>query len=105
MTQINLTLNLDNLKDQVLNSELDSVLKSTLVLVLNEIMEKEREDYLNAKAYERTEGRADYRSNSTGCEDEQGFSSRDAVRVLATSSRSGLVDVQELRRRRTLAVG
>jgi len=62
MTQINLTLNLDNLKDQVLNSDLDSVLKSTLVLVLNEFMEKEREDYLNAKAYERTEGRADYRN-------------------------------------------
>jgi len=62
MTQINLTLNLDNLKDQVLNSNLDSVLKSTLVLVLNEMMEKEREDYLNAKAYERTEGRADYRN-------------------------------------------
>jgi putative transposase len=62
MTQINLTLNLENLKDQVVNSDLDTVLKSSLVLVLNEFMEKEREEYLNARAYERTEGRADYRN-------------------------------------------
>ena len=30
--------------------------------MLNEFMEKERNDYLNAKAYERTDERLDYRN-------------------------------------------
>ncbi|MGG4169473.1 IS256 family transposase [Rossellomorea vietnamensis] len=62
MTQLNLTLNIEDLKDQVANSELDSLVKSSLVLVLNAFMEKERNDYLNAKAYERTDERLDYRN-------------------------------------------
>ncbi|WP_456274865.1 IS256 family transposase [Bacillus sp. AK031] len=62
MTQLNLTLNIEDLKDQVANSDLDTLVKSSLVLVLNEFMEKERNDYLNAKAYERTEERLDYRN-------------------------------------------
>jgi putative transposase len=62
MTQLNLTLNIEDLKDQVANSDLDVLVKSSLVLVLNEFMEKERNDYLNAKAYERTDERLDYRN-------------------------------------------
>lgn len=62
MTQLNLTLNIDDLKDQVANSDLNAVVKASLVLVLNEFMEKERDDYLNAKAYERTDDRMDYRN-------------------------------------------
>ncbi|WP_421385287.1 IS256 family transposase [Bacillus salacetis] len=62
MTQLNLTLNIEDLKDQVANSDLDTLVKSSLVLVLNEFMEKERSDYLNAKAYERTDERLDYRN-------------------------------------------
>jgi putative transposase len=62
MTQLNLTLNIEDLKDQVANSDLDALVKSSLVLVLNEFMEKERNDYLNAKAYERTDERLDYRN-------------------------------------------
>jgi transposase-like protein len=62
MTQLNLTLNIDDLKDKVSNSDLDAVVKASLVLVLNEFMEKERDDYLNAKSYERTDDRMDYRN-------------------------------------------
>ena len=62
MTQFNFTLNLESLKEEVMNSGLDAVIKSSLVLVLNEYMEKERDEYLNAKAYERTGERLDYRN-------------------------------------------
>lgn len=62
MTQLNLTLNIDELKDQVMNANLDSIMKSTLILVLNQVMEMERDHYLNAQPYERTEGRTDYRN-------------------------------------------
>jgi putative transposase len=58
----NITLNLESLKEEVMNSSLDAVLKSSLVLVLNEYMEKERDDYLQAKAYERTDERVDHRN-------------------------------------------
>ncbi len=63
MTQLNFTLNLDELKEKVANaSGLDAVVKSSLVLVINEFMEKEREDYLNAKSHQRTADRIDYRN-------------------------------------------
>nr|WP_248892468.1 transposase [Bacillus methanolicus] len=62
MTQLQFTLNLDLLKDSVMNSNIDAVVKSTIVLVLNEYMEKERDEYLQAKAYERTSERQDYRN-------------------------------------------
>jgi len=62
MTHYNLTLNLDILKDEVMNSGMDAVIKSSLVLILNEFMEKERDDYLQANVYERTDARVDYRN-------------------------------------------
>ncbi|MBP2243391.1 transposase-like protein [Cytobacillus eiseniae] len=66
MTQINFTLNLEDLKETVMNCGLDSVTKAALVLILNEVMEKERDDYLQAQAYERTNGRIDYRNGYYG---------------------------------------
>ncbi|MDE1549319.1 IS256 family transposase [Jeotgalibaca caeni] len=62
MTQVQFTLNLDDLKDEVMNSNLTAVAKSALVLVMNEMMEKERDEYLKADAYERTDSRMDYRN-------------------------------------------
>ncbi|MEK5441565.1 IS256 family transposase [Fredinandcohnia sp. FSL W7-1320] len=62
MTQLQFTLNLDNLKDAVMNSNIEAVTKASIVLVLNEIMEKERDEHLQAKAYERTVTRRDYRN-------------------------------------------
>lgn len=45
-----------------MNSEIDSVVKASVVLVLNTVMEKERDEYLNAGSYERTTERRDYRN-------------------------------------------
>lgn len=62
MTQLQFSLDMDLLKESVINSNLDMVIKSALVLVLNEFMEKERDDYIQAAAYERSEERRDSRN-------------------------------------------
>jgi putative transposase len=62
MTQLQFNLNLDILKESVMSSDIDSVIKASIVLVLNEFMEKERDDHLQAGAYERTLSRRDYRN-------------------------------------------
>jgi transposase-like protein len=62
MTQIQFNLNLDLLKESVMNSDLDSVIKASVVLVLNSVMEKERDEYLQVGAYERTADRFDSRN-------------------------------------------
>ncbi|MGI8387832.1 IS256 family transposase [Robertmurraya sp. P23] len=62
MTHLQFNLNMDLLKDSVMNSNIDAVVKSAIVLVLNEFMEKERDDYLRASAYERSNERLDYRN-------------------------------------------
>nr|WP_259545660.1 IS256 family transposase [Heyndrickxia oleronia] len=62
MTQVQFNLNLDVLKEAIVNSNLDMVIKSAVVLVLNEFMEKERDDYLKAAPYERVVERRDYRN-------------------------------------------
>ncbi|MFZ7946952.1 IS256 family transposase [Neobacillus sp. 19] len=62
MTQVQFNLNMDVLKEAIVNSNLDMVIKSAVVLVLNEFMEKERDDYLRAAPYERAVERRDYRN-------------------------------------------
>lgn len=62
MTQIQFNLNIGDLKDTVINSELDAVVKASIVLVLNSVMESERDHYLQAGAYQRTPDRRDYRN-------------------------------------------
>ncbi|WP_419393043.1 IS256 family transposase [Cytobacillus praedii] len=62
MTHLQFNLDLDLLKESIINSNLDMVIKSAIVLVLNEVMEKEREVYLQAAAYERSPDRRDYRN-------------------------------------------
>ncbi|AZU60193.1 IS256 family transposase [Neobacillus mesonae] len=62
MTHLQFNLDMDLLKESVINSNLDMVIKSALVLVLNEFMEKERDDYLQVAAYERSTERWDYRN-------------------------------------------
>ncbi|WP_204524663.1 transposase, partial [Litchfieldia alkalitelluris] len=62
MTQLQFTLDLENLKESVINSDIEAVIKSAIVLVLNNVMEKERDDYLNVAAYERSADRRDYRN-------------------------------------------
>jgi putative transposase len=62
MTQLQFNLDLDLLKESVINSNLDLVIKSAIVLVLNEVMENERDNYLRAASYERSPDRRDYRN-------------------------------------------
>lgn len=62
MTQVQFNLNVDVLKEAIVNSNLDMVIKSAVVLVLNEFMEKERDDHLKAAPYERAVERRDYRN-------------------------------------------
>ena len=62
MTQLQFSLDMDLLKESVMNSNIDTVIKSAVVLVLNEYMEKERDDYLHVAAYERSNERRDYRN-------------------------------------------
>jgi len=62
MTQLQFTLDMDVLKDSIINSNIDTVIKSAIVLVLNEFMEKERDEYLQAASYERSAERRDYRN-------------------------------------------
>lgn len=62
MTQINFTLDFETLKDEVLHSGLNDVVKSAIVLLLNQYMEKERDQYIQAGAHERTSTRQDYRN-------------------------------------------
>lgn len=62
MTQLQFNLDMDFLKESVMSSNIDTVVKSAIVLVLNEYMEKERDDYLHAAAYERSSERRDYRN-------------------------------------------
>lgn len=62
MTQINITINLEDLKEKVENSSLESPIKSSLSLILNSLMEKERDEYINALSHERTSNRRGYRN-------------------------------------------
>lgn len=62
MAHIQFNLNFDELKEKILTSNLDDILKSTMVLVLNEYMKQEQTDYLNAQSYERSSDRRDYRN-------------------------------------------
>lgn len=62
MTQVNFTLDLSKLKEELMNSDLNDLVKSSLVIILNEYMEKERDSYMDSKRYERTENRHDYRN-------------------------------------------
>jgi putative transposase len=62
MTQLQFNLDMDLLKESVMNSNIDAVVRSAIVLVLNEFMEKERDDHLHVASYERSSERQDYRN-------------------------------------------
>ncbi|MBZ9535890.1 transposase, partial [Cytobacillus oceanisediminis] len=62
MTHLQFNLNINDLKESVMNSDIDAVIKASIVLVLNEFMEQERDDHLQADPYERTINRKDYRN-------------------------------------------
>src|SRR5699024_153708 len=66
MTQINITINLEDLKEKIEDSTLETSVKDTLSLILKSLTEKERDDYTNALPYERTDTRNGQRNGFYG---------------------------------------
>ncbi|GAE95358.1 mobile element protein [Gracilibacillus boraciitolerans JCM 21714] len=62
MTNLNFTLDFEKLKEELISSNLNDVIKSTMIVVLNAYMERERDQYMKKSAYERDENRHDYRN-------------------------------------------
>ncbi|GAK14752.1 IS256 family transposase [Geomicrobium sp. JCM 19039] len=62
MTQLQFTLDMEDLKEMVMSSNMEAVVRSSIVLILNEYMEKERDAYMQADHYERSGERQDYRN-------------------------------------------
>src|SRR5699024_5107537 len=63
MTQFNFTLDFDNIKEEIMQSNLNDVVKYTIILVFNQYMEKERDAYMENLPYDRNTERKDYRNN------------------------------------------
>ncbi|HZW67853.1 MAG TPA: IS256 family transposase [Pseudogracilibacillus sp.] len=70
MTQLNITINLEDLKEKIEESSLESPVKASLSLILNSLMVKERDEYIDAMPYERSENRKGQRN---------GFYERDLI--------------------------
>lgn len=62
MTQLNFNINMEELTEAVLKSDLNSTMKSLAVLIFNAYMEAERDGYIKAGQYERKDTRQDYRN-------------------------------------------
>lgn len=62
MTQLNLNLNQEEIEAAILESNMDNIIKSSVILMLNQYMENERDAYLQAEAYERNDTRVTQRN-------------------------------------------
>lgn len=62
MTQLHLNVNYEKVKEELETSGLTDVTRSMLVLMLNEYMEKERDEYMENSPYDRSDNRHDYRN-------------------------------------------
>lgn len=62
MTQLQFSINFEELTEAVLSSDMNSMMKSLAVLVFNQYMEAERDDYIQAGQYERNATRKDSRN-------------------------------------------
>lgn len=62
MTQLQFTLDFEKIKDAVIKSDLNDVMKSVIVVLFNQYMEMERDKHMNNTSYERSEDRQDYRN-------------------------------------------
>ena len=62
MTQLNLNLNLEEIEAAILESNMENIIKSSVILMLNQYMENERDAYLQAEAYERNDTRVTHRN-------------------------------------------
>lgn len=62
MTYLNINLNLEELTEAVLKSDMNTMMKSLTVTVFNAFMEAERDRHIQAASHERSEERTDYRN-------------------------------------------
>ncbi len=62
MTQLQFTLDFDKLKGEVMKSDLNDVVKSSLIVLFNQYMEMERDKHMQNTSHERSENRQDYRN-------------------------------------------
>ena len=53
---------MEELTEAVLNSDLDTTMKSLAVIIFNAYMEAERDEHIQAARYERSNVRSDYRN-------------------------------------------
>ena len=62
MTQLHFTLNIEDIQS-IINTEVkNDMARAILTKVFNELMEKERDEYLENKAYQRDSNRTTYRN-------------------------------------------
>ncbi len=62
MTQLHFTINQEEIQNLINKSVDNEIARSILTKVFNELMEKERDEYLNNKAYQRDSNRTSYRN-------------------------------------------
>lgn len=62
MTQLQFNLNFEKIKDEVMQSNLNDVVKSSIIVLFNQYMEMERDTHMKNAAYERNEDREDFRN-------------------------------------------
>lgn len=86
MTQINFTLDMENLKEEVMHSGLNDVVKSSLILLLNQYMERERDQFIQAGHHQRSLDRTDYRN---GYYDREYIMALGSIHLKVPRTRSG----------------
>lgn len=62
MTQIHFTLESEDIQKIIAESGADQTAKAVLTIFFNQLMEKQRDDYIQADSYERTDQRKTYRN-------------------------------------------
>ena len=86
MTQLHITLDMEELTAQILRSDLNSLAKSYTVMVLNAYMEAERDEFVKAQQNKQCEERVDYRN---GYYDRDYMLSIGKVKLSVPRTRSG----------------
>ncbi|WOS95471.1 IS256 family transposase [Nosocomiicoccus massiliensis] len=64
MTQLNFTVDMKKILEDISGSNLNEMTKGLLTLVLNQVMQEERDEYMGIGSYERNSSRKDYRNGS-----------------------------------------
>lgn len=62
MTRLNFTIDSNKFLEEVLQSDLNTATKGIISALLNQVMETERDDFVQASSYERNDQRQDYRN-------------------------------------------